>query len=183
MVLGDSVDAMHACSVLLARCDDKAAWFEQGQERRHACGHLCGHVRGQVAVVHHGLCRPCVAPCVGCHSGGSNDGGGDSDARSRIVKVGDPMEMYDGDQARVYAANNAGASITVEALLVVGTALAMAEGTSGIGSAGRADKATIAAPEALGPRAYGGAGTSAGCAHGPAGAGRVCADCSFGQGV
>jgi len=83
----------------------------------------------------------------------------------------------------VYAANNAGASVTVEALLVVGTALAMAKGTSGVGSAGRADKATVAAPEALGPRAYGGAGTSAGCGHGPAGAGRVRADCSFGQGI
>jgi len=34
----------------------------------------------------------------------------------------------------------------------------MAEGTSGIGSAGGADKAAVAASEALGPRAYGGAG-------------------------
>ena len=40
----------------------------------------------------------------------------------------------------------------------MGTALAMAEGTSGIGSAGRADKATAAAPKALGHGAYGGAG-------------------------
>ena len=40
----------------------------------------------------------------------------------------------------------------------MGAALAMAEGTSGIGSAGGADKATAAAPEALGPGAYGGAG-------------------------
>jgi len=30
-----------------------------------------------------------------------------------------------------------------------------AEGTSGVRSAGRADKATIAVPKALGPRAYG----------------------------
>lgn len=44
------------------------------------------------------------------------------------------------------------------ALPVVGTALAMAKGTSGVGSAGRADKTTAAAPEALGPRAYGRAG-------------------------
>ena len=36
-------------------------------------------------------------------------------------------------------------------------ALAMAEGTFGVGSTGGADKATIAASEALGPRAYGGA--------------------------
>ena len=43
-------------------------------------------------------------------------------------------------------------------LLVIGTAHAMAEGTSGIRSAGRADKAIIAAPKALGPRAYGRAG-------------------------
>jgi len=97
VVLGDGVDAVRACSVLLARRDDKAARFEQGRERRHARGHLCGHARGQVAVVHRRLRRPCVAPCVGCHSGGGNDGGGDSDARSRIVKVGDPMAMYDGD--------------------------------------------------------------------------------------
>ena len=34
----------------------------------------------------------------------------------------------------------------------------MAEGTAGIGSAGGADKATAAASEALGPRAYGEAG-------------------------
>ena len=44
-----------------------------------------------------------------------------------------------------------------EAPLVVSAALAMAEGTFGIGSTGGADKATIAASEALGPRAYGGA--------------------------
>ena len=37
----------------------------------------------------------------------------------------------------------------------VGAALAMAEGTFGVRSAGRADKATVAASEALGPRAYG----------------------------
>ena len=40
----------------------------------------------------------------------------------------------------------------------MGAALAMAEGTSSVGSAGRADKATVAASEALGPRAYGRAG-------------------------
>jgi len=34
----------------------------------------------------------------------------------------------------------------------------MAEGTAGVGSAGGADKATAAASEALGPRAYGEAG-------------------------
>ena len=39
-----------------------------------------------------------------------------------------------------------------------GAALAMAEGTAGVGSAGGADKATAAASEALGPRAYGEAG-------------------------
>ena len=43
-------------------------------------------------------------------------------------------------------------------LPVIGTAHAMAEGTSGVGSAGGADKATVAAPKALGPGAYGGAG-------------------------
>jgi len=37
----------------------------------------------------------------------------------------------------------------------MGTALAMAKGTSGVGSAGGADKATVAASEVLGPRAYG----------------------------
>jgi len=34
----------------------------------------------------------------------------------------------------------------------------MAKGTASVGSAGRADKATTAASEALGPRAYGEAG-------------------------
>jgi len=34
----------------------------------------------------------------------------------------------------------------------------MAEGTAGVGSAGGADKATAAASEVLGPRAYGKAG-------------------------
>jgi len=34
----------------------------------------------------------------------------------------------------------------------------MAKDTSGVESAGRADKATVAASKALGPRAYGGAG-------------------------
>jgi len=34
----------------------------------------------------------------------------------------------------------------------------MAEGTAGVRSAGGADKATIAAPEVLGPGVYGGAG-------------------------
>ena len=34
----------------------------------------------------------------------------------------------------------------------------MAEGTFGVGSAGGADKAAVAASEALGPGAYGGAG-------------------------
>ena len=43
-------------------------------------------------------------------------------------------------------------------LPVVGTALAMAKGTAGVGSAGGADKATVAASEALGPWAYGRAG-------------------------
>ena len=41
------------------------------------------------------------------------------------------------------------------ALPVVGTAFAMAKGPAGIRSAGGADKATAAAPEALGPRGYG----------------------------
>ena len=45
--------------------------------------------------------------------------------------------------------------------LVMDAALAMAKGTAGIRSAGGADKATIAAPEALWPRAYGGAGGGA----------------------
>jgi len=46
-----------------------------------------------------------------------------------------------------------------EALPVMGSAaLAMAKGTSGIGSAGGADTATAVVPEALGPGAYGGAG-------------------------
>jgi len=40
----------------------------------------------------------------------------------------------------------------------MGAALAMAEDTTGIGSGGGADKATIAAPEALESRACGGAG-------------------------
>jgi len=44
------------------------------------------------------------------------------------------------------------------ALLVMHAALAMAESPAGVGSAGRADKATIAAPKVLGPRAYGRAG-------------------------
>jgi len=39
--------------------------------------------------------------------------------------------------------------------------LAMAEGPAGIGSAGGADEATVAVPEALGPRVYGGAGGGA----------------------
>jgi len=38
---------------------------------------------------------------------------------------------------------------------VVGTAFAIAVGTSGVGSAGRADKASVAASEALVPRVYG----------------------------
>jgi len=45
----------------------------------------------------------------------------------------------------------------------VGAALAMAEGTASIGSAGRADKATIAASEALWPLAYGRAGGEGKC--------------------
>ena len=40
-------------------------------------------------------------------------------------------------------------------LLVMGAGLAMAEGPASVGSAGRADEATIAVSEALGPRAYG----------------------------
>jgi len=40
----------------------------------------------------------------------------------------------------------------------MGAALAMAEDTSNVRSAGRADNATVAASEALGPRVYGGAG-------------------------
>jgi len=44
------------------------------------------------------------------------------------------------------------------ALPVVGAALSTAEDAAGVGSGGRADKATVAAPEALGPGAYGGAG-------------------------
>ena len=40
----------------------------------------------------------------------------------------------------------------------MGAALVMAKGTSGVGSAGGADKATVAASEALGPRVYGEAG-------------------------
>jgi len=40
----------------------------------------------------------------------------------------------------------------------MGAALAMAKGTAGVGSAGRADEAAVAASKALGPRAYGKAG-------------------------
>jgi len=40
----------------------------------------------------------------------------------------------------------------------MGTVLAIAKGPAGIRSAGRADKATVAAPKALGPRTYGGEG-------------------------
>jgi len=40
----------------------------------------------------------------------------------------------------------------------MGTALAIAKGTSGIGSGGGADKASVAAPKALESRAYGRAG-------------------------
>ena len=40
----------------------------------------------------------------------------------------------------------------------MGAALAIAKGTSGIRSDGRADKATVAAPKALESRAYGRAG-------------------------
>ena len=40
-------------------------------------------------------------------------------------------------------------------LLGMGTAFAMAEGPAGVGSAGGANKATVAVPEALGPGAYG----------------------------
>ena len=48
----------------------------------------------------------------------------------------------------------------------MGAALAMAEGPAGVGSAGGADKATVAASEALGPRAYGeGGGACAGSMH------------------
>ena len=43
-------------------------------------------------------------------------------------------------------------------LPVVGAALAMAEGATGVGSAGGADKATVAASKVLGPWAYGRAG-------------------------
>jgi len=41
------------------------------------------------------------------------------------------------------------------ALLVVGAAFAVAKGPASVRSAGRADKATVAAPKALGPGAYG----------------------------
>jgi len=40
----------------------------------------------------------------------------------------------------------------------MGAALTRAKDTSSIGSAGGADKATVAASKALGPRAFGGAG-------------------------
>ena len=48
----------------------------------------------------------------------------------------------------------------------MGAALAMAEGAASIGSAGRADKATIAVSEAVGPKAHGraeGAGAKGHC--------------------
>jgi len=45
----------------------------------------------------------------------------------------------------------------------LGAALAMAEGTTGVGSAGGADKATVAASEALRPWAYGKAGGEGKC--------------------
>ena len=51
----------------------------------------------------------------------------------------------------------------------MGTALAMAKGTASVGSAGRADKATIAASEALGPLAYGRAGGEGKCKKPPQG--------------
>jgi len=45
----------------------------------------------------------------------------------------------------------------------LGAALAMAKGTAGVGSAGGADKATIAASEVLRPWAYGKAGGEGKC--------------------
>ena len=49
----------------------------------------------------------------------------------------------------------------------MGITLAMAEGPAGVRSAGRADKATVAVSEALGPRVYGkgGGGACAGSMH------------------
>jgi len=76
--------------------------------------------------VHHRLYHPCIAPCVGHHSGNGNDGGSgssDSNARSHIAKAGYLMAMYDSDKVGVYAANNAGTSVTVEELPVMGADL------------------------------------------------------------
>ena len=36
---GNGANAMYICGLLLASCDDKAAWFEKEQERRHSHEH------------------------------------------------------------------------------------------------------------------------------------------------
>ena len=51
----------------------------------------------------------------------------------------------------------------------MGAALAMAEGTAGVGSAGRADKATVAASEALRAWVYGKVGGEGKCEMSPQG--------------
>ena len=47
----------------------------------------------------------------------------------------------------------------------MGAALSMTKGAAGVGSAGGADKATVAAPEALGPGADGRAGRAGAKGH------------------
>jgi len=54
MVPDDGANSVCACGVLLARCDDEAAWFEQERES--------GHSRRQVVVCVVGYVRRCVAP-------------------------------------------------------------------------------------------------------------------------
>ena len=77
------VRAVSCLHVVMTRLRSSSKGESAGMRAGICADMRVGRSHGQVAVVHRGLRRPCVEPCVGCHSGG-----GDSDARSSIVKAG-----------------------------------------------------------------------------------------------
>jgi len=109
----DGADAVHACSVLLARYDDKAGQFEQ--ERKH------GHSRRQVIVVHCGLCLSLcgalvlVATVVMMMMAMEIKAVAVAATREvALPRRGNAMAMCDGDGTRAYIADNVGVSTTAE---------------------------------------------------------------------
>jgi len=140
IVPDDGANAMWVCGELLASCDDESAQFEQerecghlhgyshGHPRGHSHGHPCGHSHGhpqadrscrQFAVVRRGL-RPSLrgalvlVAMVAATMMAMATTAAVVTREVALLRRGDAMAVCDGNNARMYAADDAGTGTTAE---------------------------------------------------------------------